>query len=87
MAKAALAEGAEMVNDISAFAGDRRMPAVVARARVPCILMHMKGNPRTMQRNPEYSDLMAEITGFLAAALKRGEEAGIERTRCSWTRE
>jgi len=81
VAQAAFREGADMVNDISALAGDKRMPAVVARAGVPCILMHMKGRPRTMQNNPEYSDLMAEVAGFLAAALGRGEAAGIERTQ------
>jgi dihydropteroate synthase len=79
VAGTALREGADMVNDISALNGDRKMAAVVARAGVPCILMHMKGKPRTMQRNPEYADLMAELTGFLAAALERGESAGIER--------
>jgi dihydropteroate synthase len=79
VAQAALREGADMVNDVSALNGDRRMAAVVARAGVPCILMHMKGNPRTMQRNPRYRDLMAEVTGFLAEALARGEQAGIER--------
>ena len=81
VAQAALREGADIVNDVSALAGDRRMPAVVARAGVPCILMHMKGRPRTMQQNPEYSDLMSEVVGFLAAGLKRGEEAGVERTQ------
>ena len=80
VAQAAIREGADIVNDVSAI-GDRRMAAVVARAGVPCILMHMKGRPRTMQENPEYSDLMAEVTGFLAAALERGEAAGIERTQ------
>ena len=79
VAQAALREGADIVNDVSALAGDRRMAAVVARAGVPCILMHMKGRPRTMQRNPEYSDLMSEVVGFLATALERGEQAGIER--------
>jgi dihydropteroate synthase len=81
VAQAALREGADMVNDVSALAGDPRMSAVVARFGVPCILMHMKGKPRTMQRNPKYRDLMFEITGFLAAALARGEQAGIERTQ------
>lgn len=79
VAQAAMREGADIVNDVSALAGDRRMAAVVARAGVPCILMHMKGRPRTMQKNPEYSDLMAEVVSFLAAALARGEQAGIER--------
>ena len=81
VAQAALHEGADIVNDVSALAGDRRMPAVVARAGVPCILMHMKGRPRTMQQNPEYSDLMAEVVGYLAAGLERGEKAGIKRTQ------
>jgi dihydropteroate synthase len=79
VAQAALREGAAIVNDVSALGGDRRMAAVVARAGVPCILMHMKGRPRTMQQNPEYSDLMAEVVSFLATALARGEQAGIER--------
>jgi dihydropteroate synthase len=81
VAEAALDEGADIVNDVTALNGDRRMAAIVARARVPCILMHMKGRPRTMQENPEYSDLMAEITGSLCSALARGEEAGIERSQ------
>lgn len=80
VAQAALKEGADIVNDVSAFT-DRRMAAVVARAGVPCILMHMKGRPRTMQQNPEYSDLMAEVTGFLASARARGAAAGIERAQ------
>ncbi len=79
VAQAVLGEGADIVNDVSALAGDRRMAAVVARAGVPCILMHMKGRPRTMQQNPEYSDLMSKVVGFLAAALERGEKAGIDR--------
>lgn len=79
VAEAALREGADMINDVTALAGDRRMAVIVARAEVPCILMHMKGQPRTMQRDPKYADLMAEIVGFLGAALKRGEDAGIER--------
>ena len=81
VAQAALREGADIVNDVSALAGDGRMAAVVARAGVPCILVHMKGRPRIMQKDPTYSDLMAEITGFLAAALERGVQAGIERTQ------
>ena len=81
VAQAAIREGADVVNDVSALAGDRRMAAVVARAGAPCILMHMKGRPLTMQKSPEYSDLMAEVTGFLAAALERGEAAGIERAQ------
>jgi len=80
VARVALGEGANMVNDVSAL-GDPRMGAVVARSGVPCILMHMKGRPRTMQKNPQYSDLMAEVVAFLSDALGRGEAAGIERSQ------
>jgi len=79
VAQEALREGADLVNDVSALNGDPRMAAVVARTGVPCILMHMRGQPRTMQQNPRYRDLMAEIAGFLAAAIERGEQAGIKR--------
>jgi len=79
VAETALRHGADMINDVSALSGDRRMAAVVARAGVPCILMHMKGKPRTMQRSPEYADVMGEIVGSLDAALRRGEDAGIDR--------
>jgi dihydropteroate synthase len=80
VARVALDEGADIVNDVSALA-DPDMAAVVARAGAPCILMHMKGRPRTMQQNPAYSDLMAEITLFLGSALQRGAAAGIVRTQ------
>jgi dihydropteroate synthase len=81
VAEAALDAGASIVNDVSALRQDPSMSAIVARHRVPCILMHMKGRPRTMQNRPRYQDLMAEIHGFLADALARGEQAGIARSQ------
>jgi len=81
VAELAIAEGAVMVNDVSALRLDRRMPRVVARTRVPCVVMHMQGQPRTMQRNPRYRNLMAEVAAFLDDAVARGERAGIERSQ------
>ncbi|MCR4423889.1 MAG: dihydropteroate synthase [candidate division WOR-3 bacterium] len=77
VAKAALDAGAGMVNDISGLNFDPQMAKVVARAGVPVIVMHIKGKPRTMQKNPVYQDLMAEIVNGLARSIKRGEDAGI----------
>ncbi len=81
VAEAALDEGADMVNDISAFRFDQKMARLVARRSVPCVLMHMQGRPRTMQRNPRYRDLMAEVHRFLADALARAVQAGVRRTQ------
>jgi len=81
VAQAALDEGAQIVNDVSAFRFDAGMAGTVARARVPCVVMHMRGKPRTMQRNPAYKDLMAEVVTFLAETLAHGEKAGIKRSQ------
>ena len=81
VAAAALAEGAALVNDVTALAGDTKMAPVVARAGVPCVVMHMRGRPRTMQRNPRYRDLMGEIVTYLAGAVERAVKAGIERSQ------
>ncbi len=79
VAEAVLDAGARMVNDISGLAFDRRMARVVARAGVPCVVMHIRGRPKTMQRKPEYQDLMAEVMTGLEQALGRGEKAGVKR--------
>jgi dihydropteroate synthase len=78
VARAAIAEGAAMVNDVTAFS-DLKMAGVASRMGVPCVVMHMQGEPRTMQRNPKYDDLMAEVTDSLAQALARGAAAGVEQ--------
>lgn len=77
----ALERGVAMVNDVSGLSADPEMPRVVAEAGVPCVLMHMKGRPRTMQRNPAYTDLMAEITDWLGAAIRRAVQAGVAEER------
>jgi len=77
VARAALDAGADIVNDISALRFDPAMAALVAREKVPVILMHMQGTPRTMQANPQYSDVVREVRDFLAAQLYEAMDAGV----------
>lgn len=65
VARVALGEGADVVNDISALRFDPEMVRVIADEKVPVVLMHMQGTPRTMQERPHYTDVVAEVTGFL----------------------
>ncbi|OQX06045.1 MAG: dihydropteroate synthase [Desulfobulbaceae bacterium A2] len=67
VARAALAAGADMVNDISALRQDPAMIDVVREYDGPVIIMHMQGSPRDMQLNPSYGDVVAEVRDFLAA--------------------
>ncbi len=76
VARAALAEGAEVVNDVSALA-DPAMGEVVAEAGAGVVLMHMRGTPQTMQRDPRYDDVAGEVADELDAALTRARAAGI----------
>ena len=77
VAEAALAAGAHMINDISALAIDPRLGEVVAEAKVPIVLMHMKGRPKDMQENPYYESVVSEVAGFLRASVARAKEYGI----------
>ncbi len=77
VADAAVAAGAAIINDISAFGMDSQMAAVAARHQVPVILMHMKGEPRTMQIAPAYDDLLAEITAYLKKVKGQAITAGV----------
>jgi len=77
VARAALDAGADVVNDISALRFDPAMVALVAREKVPVVLMHMQGTPRTMQSHPQYSDVVREVRDFLAAQLYEAMDAGI----------
>jgi len=65
VAKKALDLGVKMVNDITALQGDKKLANVIAGYDVPVCLMHMKGNPRDMQKNPVYNDILLEIKSFL----------------------
>ena len=79
VAEAAIAAGAHMINDISALAIDPRLGEVVAEAKVPIVLTHMKGRPRDMQENPEYESVVSEVAEFLRASIARAEEYGISK--------
>ncbi len=81
VATAALAAGATLVNDVTAFRGDPAMAAVVAGARVDCCLMHMLGEPRTMQDDPRYDDVVSEVKAFLEERLAFAVSEGIPESR------
>ena len=76
VARAALDAGCTMVNDVTAC-GDEAMPDVVREFGVPVVLMHMKGDPETMQTAPHYDDVVSEVRSFLAARVERLEERGV----------
>lgn len=78
VAEAALAAGASIVNDISALRLDPRLGEVVARAGAALVIMHMQGEPRTMQLAPRYEDLLGEVIAALAAGAGRAAAAGID---------
>ncbi len=80
VAERALAAGAAIVNDVTAF-GDPAMAAVCAEAGAGLILMHMKGTPRTMQDDPSYDDVVVEVRDFLAERLAAAVAAGVAAER------
>ena len=69
VAAAALQAGASFVNDVTALRGDSEMAGVVAAGGAECCLMHMLGDPRTMQRDPRYQDVVSEVKSFLEERL------------------
>jgi dihydropteroate synthase len=81
VARRALALGAEMVNDVTALRGDPGMAEVVAEAGAYLCLMHMQGEPRTMQRAPRYEDVAADVASFLEERLAFAVSAGIPEQR------
>jgi dihydropteroate synthase len=81
VAEAALTAGAAIINDISAFEMDPDMGAVAARHDVPVVLMHMLGEPRTMQIDPTYDDVVADVRGYLKGAIDRAVSAGVDRAK------
>ena len=80
VARQALEAGAAMINDIGALRFDPDMARVAAKYKVPIILMHIKGTPKTMQVAPRYDNLMAEIKTFLSEAAARAQAGGVPRT-------
>lgn len=81
VARAALAAGAGVVNDVAGLGFDPALGPLVAAAGVPVIVMHMRGTPETMQAAAVYDDVVAEVYHELAAMVARAEAAGIGRDR------
>lgn len=81
VAAAALDAGAEIVNDVTALRGDPAMAALCAERGCGIVLMHMLGTPRTMQDDPRYGDVVAEVKAFLAERLEAAVAAGIAEER------
>jgi dihydropteroate synthase len=81
VARAAIDAGADIVNDVSAFRFDPELPGVVAEAGADCCLMHMLGDPRTMQLHPRYDDVVAEVKAFLEERLAFATGEGIAEER------
>lgn len=81
VAEAALQAGAELVNDVSALRTDARLAEVVRRARVPLLLMHMRGTPQTMQRGPFARDVIRDAMSGLREAMARAERAGVAKSK------
>jgi dihydropteroate synthase len=79
VARAALAAGADIVNDISALRFDPEMAALLATEKVPVVLMHMQGTPQTMQAEPRYNNVLREVQDFLEARAIFALETGLER--------
>ncbi|MEO1374125.1 MAG: dihydropteroate synthase [Cyanobacteria bacterium J06635_10] len=81
IAKAAVDAGADIVNDISGGTFDSSMFSTVARLNVPIVLMHIRGNPQTMQQMTDYQDVMEEICNFLSKQITAAITAGINREK------
>jgi dihydropteroate synthase len=81
VAAEAVAAGADIINDVSAFEADARMVEVAAKTEVGVILMHMKGRPRTMQDHPVYENVVAEVCDYLASRIDFAVQHGVAHDR------
>ncbi|MFA4829180.1 MAG: dihydropteroate synthase [Thermodesulfovibrionales bacterium] len=81
VAKRALDAGASMVNDISGMRFDPEMPKVVSQYKVPVVIMHIKGNPKTMQKEPVYEALIPEIMDYLRMSIRLAVKFGIDEDK------
>jgi dihydropteroate synthase len=79
VAEAAVAAGADIINDISGATFDPAMLTTMAKLKVPIILMHIRGNPKTMQQQTDYRDLVAEIVNWLQERINAAVAAGVDR--------
>jgi dihydropteroate synthase len=81
VARAALEAGASLVNDVTAFRGDPEMAELVAASGADCCLMHMLGEPRTMQEDPRYEDVVSEVAAFLEERMAFAIAHGVPEDR------
>jgi len=81
VAEAALAAGATIVNDVTALRGDPAMAELIASSGAECCLMHMRGEPRTMQSDPSYDDVVDDVRAFLEQRIGAAVAAGIAERR------
>ncbi len=81
VARRAIELGAELVNDVTALRGDPELAEVVASSEAYLCLMHMQGEPRTMQHNPTYEDVAGEVAAFLEERLRFAVDAGVPEER------
>jgi dihydropteroate synthase len=81
VARRALDAGAQMINDISALRFDPKMKRIAGEHQVPVILMHIKGTPKDMQKDPSYEDVIGEITQYLRESIQLAYEGEIEKER------
>jgi dihydropteroate synthase len=81
VAEAAIAAGASIVNDVTALRGDPEVGALCAERGAGLVLMHMQGDPRTMQEDPVYGDVVDDVKAFLAERLEAAVDAGVAEER------
>jgi dihydropteroate synthase len=81
VAEAAAYQGAEIVNDVTALGADARLAEVAAKKKLPLILMHMRGNPRTMQKGPFARDVLRDAAGGLRRGVDIARRAGVEKSQ------
>ena len=78
VASAALDAGASIINDVTAGRGDEKMLSLAAQRKAAIVLMHMQGEPRTMQKNPHYNDVVSEVTDFFRQQYARALECSVD---------
>ncbi len=81
VAEAAVAAGAEIINDVSALRSDPALVDVARRHRLPVVLMHMRGTPRTMQQGPFARNVLLDVKNGLREAVRRALRAGLKRSQ------
>ena len=81
VAELAIRDGAEIINDVSGLRSDARMAEVAAKHGVPLVLMHMRGEPRTMQRGPFARDVVRDVSGGLRVCVRKAQEAGVRQSQ------